>query len=355
MPNVVLGPPVSFEGWALLASAFIEEVVPGTTMSVMRATNALRHARFIVLGSLPRIPLIVAVRGNRPRARERLRSDISRVVPLLNLDDPAEIVRQMYGSTPEGFMALLNRLEPEPLPSPTEYADLFRAFEARDVRARVLMQMSGQIRASSVKAALTLDELSLHPSVVASIKDLDEAQRFNSAIALIRRTCSDVSDDEIRQSVLSRKAETKPREWLEAFLLRRMDRSVRQHPVVADDPVFAPLVTGPSLKAASQTMGNCLRQRVICAATSKAAYAVSRDHTIAIEMRPMGRGASWIVSEAVGMNNRPLTEAEERQCGQWFTERGLYFLAGPAKADAKLLDAFGIFDFEFPIAFEVAA
>lgn len=338
--------PEPFDGWALHATALVETLDPGVTMRVMRARASLRQAMFMALALISeRDSLAVASVTTSPATANVL----GRVADLIQQDAPT-IVREIFGTVPDGLLAAMSRLGLSPLAQPGTYAHLFTAFAEKDARAKILTQMPGELR-HVLEVVLVLDPIVLHPTIAMRVRDLNMARNLNAAIDLARQVCSGVSEDDLHQSLISTN-KRHPEDWLEEFLLRRMDRSLRQSPISDDDPDFQPLTDGPSLRKASLDMKNCLKQKPVLVATGKAAYAVARTREIAIELRPIMASAYWIVTQAVCKDNEPLSLADQRWCADRFAERGLLVVAEAANPFQKLARDTNMFDIDL-VAFDV--
>ncbi|MGF3027377.1 hypothetical protein ACQVP2_31785 [Methylobacterium aquaticum] len=185
---------------------------------------------------------------------------IGRVLAVLK---PREIVEAIFKVAPDGFLGLLRRLGPDPLPDPALYRELHRLFASRDPadRARVLVlrQSPGTISHTQIAIVLALDPVLLHPRFVRKIESLKEARDLNAALGYVRAHCSAATDEAIRQSVSS----FPEKKIIEAFLrgwARRFDRL--PFPLVVHDPSLIVLDTGAALVDAGRRYDNCLATKV---------------------------------------------------------------------------------------------
>jgi hypothetical protein len=224
------------------------------------------------------------------------------------------------------------------------YGHLITCFERRDQRARLLEQISGQITPGMVQAALELTECGLITTLVAGMSKT-KPEALNSAIKRLRIVCSDLTDEEINQSLRDQPTPFDLTAWFEDTLLRRMDTAPTAHPIAAIDPDFQPLISGPEMAAAGRRLQNCLGgNKVMLAATGKAAFFVSKND-IAFEARRTSTPPYWVVSDMLGPKNRSLTVSEWNHAVEALAARGIPVLANMDQDGDRLLQLIGHFDF----------
>jgi hypothetical protein len=361
MSNRLALVPVSFSGWALLSASAAEVVSPGISMFIMRLRSHQSHAAFMCLAKITKTEAIMASRPQAPEdIREDLRAKLSQIAALIRTGTTAEIVCSLRGSMPVGFSGFLAKLGPEPLSRPALYDQVFDLFAWDDPRAIVLSLMEGPLSMSTVNIVLTLDEAALHPEFVGALKNEQAAAALNAGLGLIRKTCSTVISDDIRQALHKAGNSFCAIKFVEKFLLRKMDTPPGPRPLMADDDVFELLDHGPSLLRASRRFRNCLRQKAIQVATGKAAFAVTRDKDIAFEMRPLTHGA-WLIVDVLGLKNEPVSSDDWQWFLQRIRERGISMIALPSPETRTVLDHLQVFDVgifvepHFPTEIEVGA
>jgi hypothetical protein len=259
--------PRPFSGKYLQVAVDIDAGYPGYLRTALHGSDLVRQTRFaayaeIVTEDAGALANRLAVVEASPAIRntEADQAVIGRALAVLT---PREIVEAIFKIAPDGFVGLLRRLGPDPLPDPALYRKLHRLFASRDPadRARVLVlrQTPGTISHTQIAIVLALDPVLLHPRFARKIETLKEARELNAAFGYVRAHCSAATDEAIRQSISSF-PETK---IVEAFLrrwARRFDRL--PFPLVVHDPSLVVLDTGAALVDAGRRYDNCLATKV---------------------------------------------------------------------------------------------
>ncbi len=280
------------DGW-FQKSLDLDAQRPGFLRHILTGSPANRHIAFLVLAHREK-----ADGGDQPID--------DTLLDRLMTDRPRALIEREFGHVPEGLLGVLKRLE-EDLP-PTLYRKLFDHFRERSERAKALQQVSGTLRRATIRIAMHVHPVALHPSAIIALEG--EARTvsvgsFNCAIALIKTICLSASDDVLRQSMLGFSGPVD--HWLKSWL-RRPDRLQFVHPIPTTDTVFQACVSGAECADWGRKLRNCMGSRASLTALGLTAYAVTREtvhreavHT-AIELRRLTSGR-WLLTEMVGQDN----------------------------------------------------
>jgi hypothetical protein len=335
--------PIPFVGVPLLRADYLDTTYqPGLLVAVMKSRGAMRHACFATLESIS-----LTEDGKRRQAADcdvEYFREISALMMKRSASELTQAVRR-GAPVPQQYLAVLARLGSAPLPF-GQYARLIACFERRDQRARLLCRISGQITNGMVEAALEIDECALIPKLVAGMSKT-KPDALNAAIARIR-IVTDLTDEELHQSLSDVATPFDVAGWFGDTLLRRMNRSPAPapHPIAATDPDFQPLISGPEIAAAGRRLQNCLSgdSKVVLAASGKAIFFVSKNE-IAFEARRISIPPFFAVSEMLGAGNRSLTVSEWNWAIEALAARGIPVLANTDLDGDRLIQLIGHFDF----------
>ncbi len=261
---------------------------PGFLRHVLTAIPAKRHAAFLILAHRES-----ASGGDQPIG--------GALLDRLMSDKPGALIEAEFGHVPESLIGTLNRLE-EDLP-PTLYRKLFDQFREKSERAKALQQVSGTLRRATIRIALYVHPVGVHPTAIIALEG--EARTVSTAtfaimIKQIQAVCSTATDEVLRESLISSACPVE--HWLAGWLRKKVDTPPFDHCIRSDDPVFERL-TGPTCQTWGQKLRNCLGSRAGLTAMGLTAYAVSRtEPTIALEFRRLSTGL-WLLTEMAGQDN----------------------------------------------------
>ncbi len=266
---------------------------PGFLRHVLTAGPSARHAAFLVL-------------AHRERASGSEQPIDDTLLQRLMSDKPSALIEAEFGHVPDGLIGTLNRLE-EDLP-PTLYRKLFDQFREGSERAKALQQISGTLRRATIRIALHVHPVGVHPTAIIALEG--EARTvsvgsFNCAIALIKTVCLSASDAVLRQSMLGFSGPVD--HWLKSWI-RRPEKLNFVHPIPKTDKVFQACVSGAECADWGRKLRNCMGARASLTALGLTAYAVTRDAAhreagrTAIELRRL-TGGRWLLTEMVGQDN----------------------------------------------------
>lgn len=259
--------PRPFGGTYLQIAVKLDMMCPGHLRAALHGSDLARQTRFLAYAEI--------VVGDAAALANRLDVfEVSSAIGNADADQvmigralaalkPREIVEAIFKSVPDGFLGLLRRLGPNPLPDPALYRELQRLFASRDptdrTRAQVLRQSPGTISPARIAIVLAIDPVLLHPRFVSKIETVKEARDLNAAFAYIRAHCSAANDEAIWHSVSS----FPEKKIVEAFVqrwARRFDRL--PFPLELADPSLVVLDTGAALVDAGRRYDNCLATKI---------------------------------------------------------------------------------------------
>lgn len=292
----------SYQGWALEQALAVDDVVPGFLGASCRWGTARRQVAFFVLASLRdenainvvarRLDGALLEAGVDVDAARAPRSVVGHALLTLR---PRKVLRAALGGLlPPGLAGTLDRLGPDPLSDPLDYAEIVRLFRSDDpgdrARVRVLGQHSGLLAIGQIRALTVLEPALVHRAVLRHICDLKSAETFVDAVAYLRRCCSAATDDALRASLDAWPADKRLKVWLRRWS-DRFDRPPALDGLaqaLARYPDVKLLATGADLIAAGRRHNNCLAQMVPEVLAGRHGY---------VEYRPNSPGAQSLIGE----------------------------------------------------------
>ena len=210
-----------------------------------------------------------------------------------------DLVNTLYGPT-EGLVGALSRMGDTPflVPSYRNLVAIFSKPEHRD-RAKVLKQMP---RITPVHLTVIMG---LQPPFV--LKDLVEnlsvggLHEFRSTVDLIQKLVPGTSPEELATSLRQASETTSLETWSERWIAKAIN-----FPVVLggmDSAEFVQLRSGEELRDAARRYRNCLRDKVVLAATGRAAYLEFLPVPAIVELIALSEDR-WLVDGIYGLRNR---------------------------------------------------
>ena len=293
--------PRPLSGWPLRLLFDLDAASPHFFAHVSTASVLKRQSIFAALVELQCNAGAVSVALGRASGVE-CSDPVARSARSLVLLKPAQLLRAIYGSVPDGLLGTLTRVGPDAFSRPGLYPDLFRLFAQPKERERadLIRQAAGQLPEERIEVALALDPVLLHQRAFENLTDLDEAKQANAAVRLIRATVSTATPAELRRSLAVLPQHIALRVWAASWL-RKLDKPLAEAPVQTDTDV---VVLGASnLRAASLQLHNCLRERVVHVASGRDCYLVSKTSPeVVAELRRTTDGR-WILFDMWGPGN----------------------------------------------------
>lgn len=199
----------------------------------------------------------------------------------------------------------------DPVKRPTLYRDLFTTFAepAHRARAKLLRQSFRTVAENRVEIVLRLDPILCHQPVYNGIKLLDEVEALHAALALIRATVAEATDENLRRSVSQITPEANLGQWILGWL-RRQSRLLAELPIHGDPDLV--WISTADLALTGRELGNCLASKVLRAASGRNAYyRWTPKPGGVVELTRLNDG-QWIASEvrrAHNLSPDPITAA----------------------------------------------
>lgn len=252
------GPLRPVEGWALDALAKLDNADPGFLLHLFGSSPKWRQSVFLAVGI-----------GSLPNAEEFLwRATGEQPIPLepfeglaraLRAMTPRQIAEAALGEVPDGLGGCLAKLGFQPMRNAGDYLRLVQLLASTDsemkLRAKALLQVD-RLDSDLLAAALELDLIALHPSILRRVRDGLEARRVNARIRAIKLVCSDATDESLRQSMLDRAANFRSHDFA-VHWLERADQPPPVCPALDQHPEFE-RVTPANAPGFGREFGNCL-------------------------------------------------------------------------------------------------
>ena len=200
-PFVDLEPrPVS--KWPLRTLCDLDTASPHFLGHVLTASALKRQAIFAAVAAMEQnLPSLAGTFGRASGVE--CRDPLAQVAQSLVLLKPAQVLKAIYTSVPDGLLGTLRRVGPDPFNRPGLYRDLFRVFSEPEEceRADLIRQFPGKLTQERLEITFALDSALLHQRAFERVTDLDEALQANAAVSLIRATVSTAATEELRRSV----------------------------------------------------------------------------------------------------------------------------------------------------------
>jgi hypothetical protein len=257
---------------------------------------------------------------------------------------PAQVLRAIYKSVPDGLLGTMKRVGPDPFSRPGLYRDLFRLFDQpeENERADLIRQASRKLTEERLEVALTLDPALLHQRAFEHVTDLDEAEQVNAAVRLIQATVSTATTAELLRSVAVLPQGVELSAWAASWL-RKLDRPLAAPPTLSDPDLT--VLSVADLRAASLQLRNCLRERILHVACGRDCYVVATASPVVAELRRTSEG-QWVLFDIWGPGNeRPDQRIAEEMRGKLEAAGVVSLAAAVSAADLEpLAEFFSAFD-----------
>ncbi|MGH1570880.1 hypothetical protein ACRAWG_09655 [Methylobacterium sp. P31] len=256
-----------FSQWVLDLSIDLDFACPGFIAATLRFGIQRRQAFFLVLTTVRERGVNEVARRLRHREFAPEFRDLEDVALLgravVHLRRPRDLVRAVFGGSPDGLLGALARLGPDPI-EPEQYRELARLFFSSDPadrrRAKVLGQIEGSLVGAHIEVVNLLDPVLLHPAMVKLLRDEEQVAQLHLAFAYVRAHCSRASDDAIRASLGRLKPDGR---WSD--LIRAWAARFDILPCSLDtggDPTLNVLGSAAALADAGRRYKNCLATKI---------------------------------------------------------------------------------------------
>lgn len=331
--------PKTVSGWPLRTLCDLDTVSPHLLGHVLTASVLKRQSIFAALVELQCNAGAVSVALGRASGVE-CSDPVARSARSLVLLKPAQLLRAIYGSVPDGLLGTLTRVGPDAFSRPGLYPDLFRLFAQPKERERadLIRQSPGTLTEERLEIALILDSVLLHQRAFERVTDVEDAEQANAAVRLIQATVSTATPAELRRSLAVLPQIIGLPVWATTWL-RKLDKPLVDAPVQTDTDL---VVLGVSnLRAGSLRLRNCLRERVVHVASGRDCYVVSTAAPeVVAELRRTSDGR-WILFDMWGPGNeRPDQQIADAMRQKLEAANVVSLAAAVGAADLQLLAEF---------------
>ncbi|MGH1574975.1 hypothetical protein ACRAWG_35470 [Methylobacterium sp. P31] len=259
---------VPFSGWALYLTIDLDRACPGLLAATFRFGVQRRQAFFLVLAAVQEHGIDkIGSRLRHPELAPEFRdledmALLGRAVVLLRR--PRDLVRAVFGRSPDGLLGALARFGPDPIGEADTYIELARLFFSSDPadrrRAKVVGQIDGSLVGAHFRIVSLLDPALLHPAMVKLLRDEEQVAQIHHALAYVRAHCSRASDDAIRASLGRLRPDGR---WSD--LIRTWAARFDRLPCSLDtkgDPTLVVLDSADALISAGRRYRDCLGSKI---------------------------------------------------------------------------------------------
>lgn len=303
--------PRAFRGSYLETACFLDAACPGFLNRLLYASDLRRAAIFAAIAEIAIVGITeVGARFHR-HVPDACYGDLdahAQVARALLTLRARGIVQATYGDVPDGFLGLLARLGPDPLPARGQYRRAYSLFAdpQHRARAKLLRQTPGRITPDHIEITARLDAVLLHQRAFERVHAPEQIETLHAALALIRALVPQADDDALHRSLDGlhpSQGDLGP--WVERWLWR-MTRLPIALPIPADDPDLR-VLDGPGMVALGRRFRNCARDRLGHVATGLRCYLewVGDGGPAVIELRCLSAGY-LVVEDLGGPQNRDL-------------------------------------------------
>lgn len=306
--------PREFRGYSLNVAARLEASLPHFLLHIYFANNLSRQVFFAFVAESDLDHLDDFLRRLGVRAPDVLANvahldPLAQVARALILLKPKRVLETLFGECPDGLLGLFGRFGSAPLYGAETYRLAFELFSRPEnrLRAKVLGQLAGQVRAEHVMVVAGLADVLVHRATVERVRH-NEVQALNSFATMIVDLC-DATPLAIKQSLDALSVGTqgmKINEWVQNWLARQVRLPV-DPPIPADDPDLR-LRIGSEMSSLGRRLRNCAGQRLGFAFVGdRLLYEWNRDGEQAvIELVRLSSGAEvkWHCDDALRARNR---------------------------------------------------
>lgn len=192
-------------GWPLVAFGKLDSAAPGFLWQAMQTRPRWRQAVFAALATgIEERPIdfLRAAQGefNDP---DTWAETLAELAAALRVMKPRQIVEATFGVCPDGLLGSLDKLGFSAM-SPDAYAGLISIFTADDpdtLRLRRVVQQIAHLDEDRLAAIQVLDPSLLSTTTAMRMGCRRDADRINAQAAVVRLTCSGVTEDDLRAAI----------------------------------------------------------------------------------------------------------------------------------------------------------
>jgi len=274
--------PRAFSGFYLEVASKLDAACPGYLNRVLCASNLKRTVQFAAYAEIDFSQPVMTAARLRTLAPDICGSTddpLAQIARSLRALYPRSIAQAVYGALPEGFLGVLARLGPDPLPDPTDYRLAFNLFAdpANKARAKLLRQKNGQVSAKHLRIAARLAPVLVHQRVFERVRDEFAVESLNMAVDLIRQLHPSVPDAVLHATLEGLSPKDRDlSEWVGTWL-SKAEAVPTTSPFAAADPDLR-LISPAKLAELGRRFRNC--------AASYASYLALGTHLVFEWTRP---------------------------------------------------------------------
>lgn len=192
-------------GWPLVAFGKLDSAAPGFLWQAMKTRPRWRQAVFAALATgIEERPLdfLRAAQGefNDPNTWAEMLAELAAALRVMK---PRQIIEATFGVCPDGLLGSLDKLGFAAM-SAEAYAGLISIFtgDGPDLhRLRRVVQQIAHLDEDRLAAIMALDPSLLTTTTAMRIGRKRDADSINAQAAVVRLTCSNVTDDDLRAAI----------------------------------------------------------------------------------------------------------------------------------------------------------
>lgn len=294
----------AFNGWALDAISRLDVEYPGTLRFALSASPFRRQAMFLVLSSIDwehpeklLAPLNGIAATDEPPTAPPLKAIAQSLISYRIRD----LVNTLYGPT-EGLVGALSRMGDTPF-QVASYRNLVAIFSKpkHRERAKVLMQLQ-RITPANLTVAMGLQPPFILKDLVENLS-VGGLHEFRSTVDLIRKLVPGTSAEELATSLRQAGERTSLETWSERWIAKATNFPVALGGM--DSAEFVQLRSGEELRDAARRYRNCLKDKIVSAATGQSAYLECKSVKAIVELIALSEGR-WLAEGIYGPRNMRL-------------------------------------------------
>lgn len=297
LPRVLRAP----SGWVLEDLCRLDALHPGFLRRATEARTAWRHAVALAIanGLFDRADRFLARCVPNDLSALSWPEILTRTAAAIMEMKPAEIVEASVGSCPDGLVGALGKMGFDPMDREALLA-LYAVFnDPQHTRRRKVIEQLKVLDQGLFEAAMITDLALISPKLVGRLRHGAGAEKFNKAVAILRRHVSTATDAALAKSLADIGPETSVRDWARAFLAKS-DVNLPAAPWGGGGGLIH-LRNGELLRMAALKTKTCIETRINLVVTGQAAYYLEPEASvIACVVRST---AGWLGTQVVGYRN----------------------------------------------------
>lgn len=297
LPRVLRAP----SGWVLEDLCRLDALHPGFLRRATEARTAWRHAVALAIAN--------GLFDHADRFLGRCVPDdlgqlswpeiLSKTAAAIMDMKPAQIVEASFGACPDGLVGSLGKMGFDPM-DPEALLALHAVFaDPQHTRRRKTIEQLKVLDQGLFEATMITDLSLISPKLVGRLRHGAGAEKFNKAVAVLRRHVSTATDAALAKSLADIGPETSVRDWARSWLARA-DANLSSPPWRGGEGLIH-LRDGEMLRMAGLKTKTCIETRINLAVTGQAAYYLEPEASvIACVVRTTD---GWLGTQVVGYRN----------------------------------------------------